>query len=154
MTTDAAPGMKPDVVCPAEHLPFAGGSFDVVACRTAAHHFADVGAAVREMARVAAQQVLLVDTVNMGEAVERAERAPRPVARAQLHGSGWRELATAAGLTIEDVEIFLHTFDVQAWLERTGCEGQEAEQVLALLGDRVADGRLTLDKIAIRAVKD
>ena len=41
VSTDRAPGMSPDVICPAEDLPFADGSFDVVACRTAAHHFAD-----------------------------------------------------------------------------------------------------------------
>ena len=41
VTTDVAPGMQPDVVAPADHLPFADASFDVVACRIAAHHFPD-----------------------------------------------------------------------------------------------------------------
>jgi ubiquinone/menaquinone biosynthesis C-methylase UbiE len=59
VTCDPAPGMKPDVVCSAEDLPFADSSFDVVACRTAAHHFTDVRAAVREMARVGSAAVLL-----------------------------------------------------------------------------------------------
>ena len=39
VTCDPAPGMKADVLCSAEHLPFADGSFDAVACRFAAHHF-------------------------------------------------------------------------------------------------------------------
>ncbi len=38
-TCDAAEGMEPDVMCPAEELPFADASFDVVACRIAPHHF-------------------------------------------------------------------------------------------------------------------
>ena len=42
VTCDPAPGMHPDVICRAEFLPFADGAFDVVACRTAAHHFEDV----------------------------------------------------------------------------------------------------------------
>ena len=46
ITCDSAPGMHPDVVCGAESLPFADQSFDVVACRTAAHHFSDIGKAV------------------------------------------------------------------------------------------------------------
>jgi hypothetical protein len=46
-----------------------------------------------------------------------------------------------------------HAMDFGAWLARTGCEGEEADRVTELLGDRVADGRLTLDKIAIHAVK-
>ncbi|WP_067934268.1 class I SAM-dependent methyltransferase [Alicyclobacillus kakegawensis] len=36
----------------AEHLPFSAASFDLVTCRFAAHHFADVGRAVQEVARV------------------------------------------------------------------------------------------------------
>ena len=41
VTVDAAPGMQPDVIAPADHLPFADSSFDVVVCRIAAHHFPD-----------------------------------------------------------------------------------------------------------------
>ena len=52
VTVDPAPGMEPDVISRAEELPFADDSFDVVACRIAAHHFDDVAAAVKEMARV------------------------------------------------------------------------------------------------------
>jgi SAM-dependent methyltransferase len=78
VTCDPAPGMRPDVVCPAEDLPFADAKFEVVACRTAAHHFADVAEAVSEMARVSAGLVLIVDTLNMGEAAEEAERLRDP----------------------------------------------------------------------------
>jgi len=35
-----------------EALPFGDGAFDLVTCRIAAHHFADVAAAVREVRRV------------------------------------------------------------------------------------------------------
>ena len=42
VTTDASPGMKPDVVSRAEDLPFADGSFDCVVSRIAPHHFGDV----------------------------------------------------------------------------------------------------------------
>ena len=52
VTVDPAPGMQADTTAPAESLPFADSSFDAVACRLAAHHFADVIAAVKEMARV------------------------------------------------------------------------------------------------------
>ena len=37
---------------PAEKLPFPDASFDLVTCRTAPHHFADVPAFVAEVARV------------------------------------------------------------------------------------------------------
>jgi ubiquinone/menaquinone biosynthesis C-methylase UbiE len=78
VTCDPAPGMQPDVICTAEHLPFADASFDVVVSRTAAHHFDDPGVAIVEMARVARGRVLVVDTLNMGDAGERAEKLRDP----------------------------------------------------------------------------
>src|SRR5262249_3462924 len=56
-TVDPAAGMQPDVVAPAEQLPFPDDSFDLVVSRLGAHHFADVRAAIREMARVAVKAV-------------------------------------------------------------------------------------------------
>ena len=76
VSADPAPGMQPDVICRAEDLPFADGSFDVVTCRVAAHHFDDPGAAVLEFARVAGKLVLVADNLFLGEAGEEAEGAP------------------------------------------------------------------------------
>jgi SAM-dependent methyltransferase len=153
VTCDPAPGMRPDVICRAESLPFADGAFDVVACRTAAHHFADVRAAVREMARVAGDRVLIVDTMHMGDAVEDAEALRDPSHVRNYTEAEWRGMVEEAGLGIDEVRFFSHAFDFAAWLARTGCEGDEAERAAELLGDRVDDGRLTLDKIAIKAAK-
>lgn len=41
-------------------LPFANNTFDIVACRVAAHHFADVPAAIKEFSRVLAPEGRLV----------------------------------------------------------------------------------------------
>jgi SAM-dependent methyltransferase len=153
VTSDPAPGMRPDVVSRAESLPFADGAFDVVACRTAVHHFADPAAAVREMGRVSRDRVLLVDTVFMGDDVEEAERRRDPSHVRNYTEAEWRGFVEDAGLGIDAVRFSAHSFDFAHWLARTGCEGEEARLVESLLGDRVADGRLTLDKIAIRAVK-
>ena len=153
VTTDSAPGMRPDVVSRAESLPFADGAFDVVVCRTAAHHFADVRAAVREMARVSRDRVLIVDTLHMGDAVEEAEALRDPSHVRNYTEAEWRGFLEEAGLSIEAVRGFPHSFDLAAWLERTGCEGETAERVEELLGERVSEGRLTLDKVAIRSVR-
>lgn len=154
VTTDRAPGMKPDVICPAEDLPFADASFDVVACRTAAHHFADVRAAVQEMARVSSDRVLIVDTVNMGEAVEEAESLRDPSHIRNYTEDEWRAFVERAGLELARLRILEHTIDLDAWLARTGCEGDDAAGVVELLGRRAHEGRLTLDKIAILARSD
>ena len=153
VTADPAPGMRPDVLCTADSIPFADSSFDVVACRTAAHHFPDLRAAVRELARVSAGRVLLVDTLNMGDDVEAAERLRDPSHVRNYTDAEWREVVVDAGLGLDDVRFLEHEIDLDAWLARTGCEGAEAERVVELLGDRASEGRLTLAKIALRVVK-
>jgi len=151
VSCDSAPGMRADVVCHAEDLPFADSSFDVVACRTAAHHFSDVRAAVAELARVSRDRVLLVDTLNMGDAAEEAEALRDPSHVRNYTEPEWREIVLAAGLEIREVRVLEHSMDFPAWLERTKCTGETAARVRQLWGDRVDGDRLTLDKIAIRA---
>jgi SAM-dependent methyltransferase len=153
VTCDPAPGMRADVTCRAESLPFGDDAFDVVACRTAAHHFDDVRAAVAEMARVCDDRVLLVDTLHMGEDVEEAEVLRDPSHVRNYTEAEWRGFVEEAGLRIDEVRLLAHTIDFAAWLERTGCAGEIAAQVEVLLGERVTGGRLTLDKLALRAQK-
>jgi len=153
VTTDAAPGMKPDVVCRGEDLPFADSSFDVVACRVAAHHFADVRAAVREMARVAAGRVLVVDNLHGGEALEQAERLRDPSHVRNYTAEEWRTMLEDSGLGVDDVRFFDKPIELEPWLERAGCTGEEAQRVRELVADRTADGWVTLERIAVNAAK-
>ena len=153
VTCDPAPGMRPDVICRAESLPFADGSFDVVACRTAAHHFDDVAASVREMARVSSDRVLVVDTAYMDDAAEEAEKLRDPSHVRNYSEAEWRGFLERAGLRVAEVRCFAHTIDFAAGLARTGCGGEDAARVEKLFGPRVDGGRLTLDKIALRAVR-
>jgi SAM-dependent methyltransferase len=153
VTADPAPGMHPDVICRAEDLPFADASFDVVACRTAAHHFDDFPGAIAEMARVARTSALLVDTTFMSDDVEAAEKLRDPSHVRNYDETEWLAAVAGAGLRVADVQFFEHSFDLAAWLARTGCEGAEAERAVELLGDRAKDGQLTLRKIAIHGAK-
>ena len=153
VTVDPAPGMKADVQAFAEHLPFADASFDVVACRAAVHHFADVAAGVREMARVAADRVLVVDNLFMGEAAEEAELLRDPTHVRNYSEAEWRTLLEGAGLRVEEARALEHPIDVAAWLERVGCAGEDAARVRELLADRIEDGRVRLDRIVLKAVK-
>jgi ubiquinone/menaquinone biosynthesis C-methylase UbiE len=153
VTSDPAPGMQPDVIAPAEHLPFDDASFDVVVCRTAAHHFEDPAAAIVEMARVAGERVLVVDTLNMGDAAERAEKLRDPSHVRNYSLDEWRSLFDGAGLEVDELRVLPHEIDFAAWLARTGCVGAEADQVRELWGERVAAGRLTLDKVALKGRK-
>jgi Methyltransferase domain len=151
VSSDPAPGMRPDVVCRAEDLPFAEGAFDVVATRVAAHHFEDVRAAVGEMARVAADRVLVVDNLFLDDAAEEADRLRDPSHGRNYTEDEWRGFFESAGLSVDEVRRFDKPIEFEPWLARAGCEGAEAERVKELLGDRVRDGWVTLDRIALRA---
>jgi SAM-dependent methyltransferase len=150
VSCDPAPGMQPDVICRAEDLPFADGSFDVVACRVAAHHFEDVHAAVVEMARVSGDRVLVVDNLYLGEREEEADRLRDPTHVRNYDEGEWRAFFEAAGLRVDAVARFEKSIELEPWLERTGCTGDEAERVRELLAERIVDGRLVLDRIALR----
>src|SRR5262249_3280014 len=106
VSADPAPGMQPDVICSAEELPFADGSFDGVAGRVAAPHFADPAAAVREMARVSADRVLIVDTLYLDERAEEADRVRDPSHVRNYTEAEWRALLGQAGLAVEEVRLF------------------------------------------------
>jgi SAM-dependent methyltransferase len=153
VSCDPAPGMHPDVICAAEDLPFADGSFEIVTTRVAAHHFADIGKAVREMARVASHRVLIVDNVFMGDEVEEAERLRDPSHVRNYSDAEWKSLVEAAGLVVDGVRFFDKPIAFQPWLDRTGCVGADAERARALLGSRIDGERVTLDRIAIKARK-
>jgi SAM-dependent methyltransferase len=153
VTADPAPGMQADVQAPAEDLPFAEASFDVVATRVAAHHFADVAAAAAEMARVAADQVLVVDNLFMGEAAEAADRLRDPSHVRNYSEAEWRALFEGAGLTVAEARRVDRTIDFGSWLERSGCTGPDAERVRELLADRIDGHTITLDRIALRGRK-
>jgi SAM-dependent methyltransferase len=151
VTVDPAPGMQADVQAFAEHLPFSDASFDVVATRAAVHHFADITAGVRELARVAADRVLVVDNLFMGEAAEEAERLRDPAHVRNYTEAEWRTLLEGAGLRIEDVRRLEHPIEVTAWLERVGCSDEDAARVRELLADRIEGDTVRLDRIALKA---
>ena len=153
VTLDPAPGMQADVLAPAEHIPFADASFDVVACRIAPHHFDDVRAAIGEMARVARDLVLIVDNVFLDERAEEAERVRDPTHVRCYSEDEWRTLLEDAGLVVEDVLLLDTPVTLEPWLERAGCTGDEAARVGELLAHRIDDGRVTLTRIAIKARK-
>jgi SAM-dependent methyltransferase len=155
LTVDASPGMQPDVVAPAEHLPFADGSFDVVVSRIAPHHFADIQAAVAEMERVTNRLVVIEDTLYSSDRHEAAERLRDPTHVRNYSEREWRGFLEEAGLEVEQVETFEIDHPLEEWLARTGCGGEEAVRVKELLKDRLNDdGSAWSDtKIVLRARK-
>jgi SAM-dependent methyltransferase len=151
VTVDPAPGMKADVVAPAEHLPFEDGSFDVVTCRIAAHHFPDIGAAVTEMARVSARLLVIEDNVFSGEAAEEAERLRDPTHVRRYSEDEWKEMVETAGFEVEQVEHFPRRQSFDAWLQRVETPPDAAARIRELLADDIEDGQIRLDSIVFKA---
>lgn len=155
VTTDAAEGMEPDVVAPAESLPFDDASFDVVVTRIAPHHFSDIRAAVGEMARVSRETVVVEDTLFTSDEVEEAEKLRDPSHAQNYTEAEWRAFLEGAGLSVVHVEEFRKTHVLDDWLARTGCEGRTASRVRELLADVTGAGGTTWQdtKIILKAKK-
>jgi SAM-dependent methyltransferase len=151
VTVDPAPGMKADVVAPADHLPFEDGSFDVVTCRIAAHHFPDIGAAVAELARVSNRLLVIEDNLFRGDHVEEAERLRDPTHVRCYSEDEWKGLITEVGFEVEQVHRFDRRQSVDAWLERVDTPPDETARIKELLGEQIEDGLLTLESILLKA---
>jgi SAM-dependent methyltransferase len=153
VTVDPAPGMHADVLSPADHLPFADASFDAVTCRLAAHHFPDVLAAVREMARVAQRRIVLCDNTFVSETSEEADRVRDPSHVRNYGVAEWESFLGLAGLEVGRAEFMQRRLEIEPWLARVECTGAEAARVRELLGDRVVDGWMDLPTLVIEGVK-
>jgi len=155
VTLDPSPGMRADVLAPAEHIPFADGSFDCVVTRIAPHHFAEIGEAVGEMARVSNREVVIEDTLYRSEEHEEAEKLRDPSHVRSYSEEEWRDLLESAGLEIERVEYFEKTHQTDEWLARTECTGETAARVRELLRPVSSDdGRTWRDtKLIVKARK-
>jgi SAM-dependent methyltransferase len=151
VTVDPAPGMSPDVVSRAEELPFEDGSFDVVACRIAPHHFDDIRKAVAEMARVSQHLVVIEDNVFIDEQVEEAERLRDPTHVRCYSEEEWKEFLTDAGLEVEQLEHFERARSLEDWLDRVETPPKDAVRVRELLAAHVDNGTLTLKAIVVKA---
>jgi SAM-dependent methyltransferase len=153
VTVDPAPGMQPTVVARAEDLPFADASFDVVACRIAPHHFEDVGGAVREMARVSRDRVVIEDNVFTDEQVEQAEKLRDPTHVRCYSEEEWRSFFADAGLRVEETRSFERLQNVEAWLARVETPAEDAARVRELLAHVIEDDQVMLRSIVLRGRK-
>jgi SAM-dependent methyltransferase len=151
VSADPAPGMRPDVICRAEDLPFADRSFDLVVTRIAPHHFEDIAAAVAELARVSDDLLIVEDTLYVSEQVEQAEKLRDPTHVRSYSEAQWRGMLEAAGLRIEQVERFEKRHPLEAWLDRSGTPEEDRSRVKELLEPQI-DGEDYVDtKLVLKA---
>jgi ubiquinone/menaquinone biosynthesis C-methylase UbiE len=128
----------------AEALPYSGRSFQIVTCRTAAHHFSDPAAFVREAARVLVEggELILLDGTapdNQPEAeawLHDLEKWRDPSHVRFLKPSVWKQLCENAGLEIRRAEVHrLKQPDLEWYFETAATVPANRERVRKLIRD-------------------
>jgi ubiquinone/menaquinone biosynthesis C-methylase UbiE len=117
------------VVAEASALPFDDGSFDVVTCRIAAHHFPDAQAFFTEAARVLApggrlgfQDQTLPPEPTSAVLVDAFERMRDPSHNQSFSVDGWTTLIERAGLAVERAELIDKRHEFAEWTMRQDCD--------------------------------
>jgi SAM-dependent methyltransferase len=140
-------------VAPADHLPFADESFDLVVCRIAAHHFPDLPAAVDEMARVARRLLVLEDVLFDADYVEEAHRLRDPTHVRCYSEDEWRTVVTEAGFEVEQVEVLDRRLALEPWLDRVDVPDEGRARVRTLLADATDGETVRMPVIVLQARK-
>ncbi len=128
------------VVADAEGLPFLDGTFDLITCRIAAHHFPRPDRFVREAARVLKPGglFLLIDNVapadkELAAFMNTFERL-RDESHARCLGeSEWRALFAEAGLVEQKSRLRKKRYDFPAWASRTAASPEQVREVATYL---------------------
>ncbi|MBI2494877.1 MAG: class I SAM-dependent methyltransferase [Candidatus Rokubacteria bacterium] len=109
-----------------EALPFGDGAFDLVTCRIAAHHFADVPAAVRQVQRVLRpggtfllQDILGHDDSDANAFITEIEKRRDPSHVRAYRASEWKAFLRAAGLTVLEQTVIEKARPWEEWTRRT-----------------------------------
>jgi ubiquinone/menaquinone biosynthesis C-methylase UbiE len=147
------------VAADAESLPFRDGSFDLVTCRIAPHHFPRPDRYVAEVARVlkpGGRFVLIDSTVpegTIGDFFNRFEQIRDPSHVRSLTIAEWQGLLTASGLSLLPVESFRKRHDFDDWTGRSRTSAVARAELIAMmrkLGDdavRVFETRWEGDRL-------
>lgn len=131
-------------------LPFLDGSFDLVVCRFAAHHFERPAAVVAEMARSVRPDghVALVDLIadadpTVAAAQNRLERLRDRSHTRMLSADELAGLLVAAGLTLVDVTVRSLERPLAPWLDQTATSPGTAQAIRDALSAELTGGPVT-----------
>lgn len=141
-------------VAEADALPYRDGTFDIVTCRIAAHHFPDVQAFFAEVARVLKQggrfgfqdQTLPTEGTSavLADEFERTRDASHNQA---YNEQGWLTLIERAGLTVTRAELVDKRHDFAEWTSRQGCDAATVAELELMMAEAPAGMKRWLEPV-------
>jgi len=120
----------------AEKLKYKDNSFDLITCRTAAHHFINIEKSLSEIKRTITKEGIcfLIDTISSDQSELNSWHQKVEKLRDASHIKNyslieWRSLLKDAGLTIKNTYQTRVNMDIESWMERSGTS-QDTKNIL------------------------
>ena len=117
---------------PAENLNFIDSNFDIITCRTAAHHFLDVEKFCFESKRVLKNdgEIIIVDTITSDQLKLNKWHQEVELIRDKSHKKNlsiieWKDIFKKAKLEIIDIIQTRVSMNLNDWMERSGTSYQD-----------------------------
>lgn len=153
---------------PAEHLPFADQTFDLIASRYSAHHWRDVPASLAEMMRVLRPggRLVMMDVFApahplLDSHLQTVEMVRDPSHVRDYSLAEWRDMLARTGFAVAAPQTFRLPLEFTSWVERINTPASHRPALLSLQSGAapevkahfaiLADGSLTLDTMLIAA---
>lgn len=120
----------------AEDLPFPAGSFTLLTCRIASHHFADVPRALKEFHRVLRRggRMVIIDTLlpsdpDIAEFFQDMELMRNPTHVKAFSQEEWQSMIADAELILQEMLIIPKVHDFQEWVKTAGLNRTKIQQL-------------------------
>ncbi len=124
----------------AEALPYEDGSFDLVTCRIAPHHFARPARFLAEARRVLSrggkllvQDHVLPEDQATAREIDALERLRDPSHVRAFAQSEWAAMLAEAGFRLTHAEGVIKRHPFSEWASRQGCGAETVDRLVALM---------------------